>query len=312
MIIIRKPFEIKQPIVCTIGMFDGVHLGHCSLIEHVRREAATRRCASAVVTFATHPREVLHPESPMQLLTTYDERMQRLSATGIDYAIVLDFSSALAQLSAREFLALLHDNFGMQAICIGYDHRFGHNRSEGFPEYCAYGRELGIDVIESTPFFIPEGQISSSAIRRALAAGKVEQANAMAGYRYRIQGKVVDGKKLGRTLGFPTANITVNDCHKLLPAVGVYAVCATLPDGTTRGGMMNIGFRPTLNGERSLSLEVHLFDFDGNLYGQDIAIDFIAFMRNEEKYDSLEALQQAIKNDAVAVKKVLARECNLA
>lgn len=309
MIVIKQAHEITQPIVATIGMFDGVHLGHCSLIEHVRCEAHNRGMASAVVTFAAHPREVLHPESPMQLLTTYNERMKHLSATGIDYAIVLDFSAELARLSAREFLDMLHRDYAMQAICIGYDHRFGHNRSEGFTEYCAYGKELGIDVIEAKPFFIKEGNISSSAIRRALAAGNIEQANAMAGYRYCLSGTVVEGHQLGRTLGFPTANIKIDNDNKLLPAMGVYAVIVTLPNKTTYKGMMAIGNRPTLQDNNPLSIEVHLLDFTGNLYGEKISVEFVTFLRHEEKYNSLDELRRALSHDEQMTRQRLEGLC---
>ena len=263
--IVNQPHKIERPVVATIGMFDGVHLGHRSLISHVEQIALDRGMDSAVITFATHPREVLHPDTTMPLLTDYNERTHLLAESGIVNAIVLDFSPQLAQKSAYEFISLLHDCYNVQVLCIGYDHRFGHNRSEGFADYCKHGREIGVEIVEAKPFIIKEGTISSSAIRRALNANDIATANAMLGYNYTLRGTVVGGHKIGRTIGFPTANITPTDRHKLLPAKGVYAIRATLDNGNTYQGMLNIGMRPTIAGTNTLSIEANLFDFSCNL-----------------------------------------------
>ena len=305
--IIRQPHKIEQPIVATIGMFDGVHLGHRSLIAHVQQIARERGMKTGVITFATHPREVLHPEITMPLLTGYDERMAHLEHTGIDNAIVLDFSSELAQKSAREFITLLHDHYNVTILCVGYDHRFGHNRSEGFADYCKHGRAIGVEIIEAKPFIITEGTISSSAVRRALNANDIATANAMLGYNYTIKGTVVDGHKIGRTIGFPTANITPIDHHKLLPAKGVYAIRAHLDDKSTYNGMLNIGQRPTLSGDSTLTIEANLFDFASDLYGQDISIEFISFLRHEIRFNTLDDLKNALHNDAMKAREILAR-----
>lgn len=305
--IVDQPHKIEHPIVATIGMFDGVHLGHRSLIAFVNQMAHERGMDSAVITFATHPREVLHPDTVMPLLTDYNERIALLGESGIDHAIVLNFSPELAQKSAREFISLLHDCYNVKVLCIGYDHRFGHNRSEGFAEYCKHGQEIGVEIVEAKPFIITEGTISSSAVRRALNANDIATANAMLGYNYTLRGTVVGGHKIGRTIGFPTANITPSDYHKLLPAKGVYAIRATLDNGLTYGGMLNIGERPTISGDNTLSIEANLFNFTGDLYGQKIAIEFIAFLRHETRFTSLDELKHALEQDALCAQHILGR-----
>ena len=305
--IVDQPHKIEHPIVATIGMFDGVHLGHRSLIAFVNQMAHERGMDSAVITFATHPREVLHPDTVMPLLTDYNERIALLGESGIDHAIVLNFSPELAQKSAREFISLLHDCYNVKVLCIGYDHRFGHNRSEGFAEYCKHGQEIGVEIVEAKPFIIAEGTISSSAVRRALNANDIATANAMLGYNYTLRGTVVGGHKIGRTIGFPTANITPSDYHKLLPAKGVYAIRATLDNGLTYGGMLNIGERPTISGDNTLSIEANLFNFTGDLYGQKIAIEFIAFLRHETRFTSLDELKHALEQDALCAQHILGR-----
>lgn len=298
---------IKHPIVATIGMFDGVHLGHRSLITHVQQLANEYNMESAVITFASHPRTILHPDEHMPLLNDHNERMTHLADTGIDNAILLDFNHELAQKSARAFITLLHDCYNVRVLCIGYDHRFGHNRSEGFAEYCTYGKEIGVEIVEARPYIIEQGTISSSAIRRALMAHDIAKANAMLGYNYTISGTVVDGHKIGRSIGFPTANILPNNPDKLLPAKGVYAVKAITDNGDTYGGMLNIGQRPTISGNNNLSIEANLFDYSGNLYGSDMTIEFIAFLRDEKQFSSLDELKKALHNDAQEARNILAR-----
>lgn len=305
MIIIRQPHEITRPTIATIGMFDGVHSGHRALLQHIKQSATARGVGSAVITFAKHPRLVLNSQSDIKLLTTYDERMKLLADIGIDYAIVFDFTPELAQLSAQQFIALLRNDYNIEGLFIGYDHRFGHNRSEGFAEYKMYGAEVGMEIIEAKPYETSSGTPSSSVIRKALASGNIKQANDLLGYEYSLSGTVVEGHQLGRELGFPTANIAPHCTQKLLPCMGVYAVRATLPDGSTHNGMMNIGTRPTVDGNTGVTLEAHLFDFTGNLYGKNIEITFVDFMRNEERYTSLEALRQALAGDAQRALEIL-------
>ena len=305
MIIADRPIKICHRLVATIGMFDGVHSGHCFLIDRVRQEASRLGLASAVITFSSHPREVLHPDTFVTQLTSYDERIKRLAATGLDYAIVMTFNRNVAELSALDFLSVLHNEYNVDVLLIGYDHRFGHNRCEGFAEYRAYGKELGIEVLEATPFRTTDGIASSSTIRQALSQGNIRTANNMLGYHYTIEGTVVEGHQLGRKLGFPTANLQLNDSHKLLPMLGVYAVKIRLNDNSRHGGMMNIGMRPTVSGDKDITAEVHLFDFSGNLYGQKIEVEFIDFMRPEAKYSSTDELQAHLHKDACEAKRIL-------
>lgn len=306
--IIYRPQEIKKPLYAAIGMFDGVHRGHRSLIDIVREKAHIIGTDSAVITFREHPREILHPETHIPLLSTFDERMQRLEAAGLDYAIVFDFTPQIARLSARDFLALLAEKYALKGLVIGYDHRFGHNRSDGINEYKAYGQEFGIEVIQAAPFLINGYTVSSSAIREALMQREVSKANLMLGYRFPLSGCVVDGHRIGRSLGFPTANVQFFGSNKLLPPVGVYAVTATLSDGSRHNGMMNIGYRPTIDGDHRLSVEAHLFDFNGNLYGQNITIALVDYIRDERKYESLDELRTHLIHDAEEARRIIAQD----
>lgn len=305
MIIVEPHKSHIPPTTATIGMFDGVHRGHLSLLQQVRDIASSRGMPGSVVTFTTHPRKVLQPDFALSLLNSFDERMLHLEQSGIDYAITLDFTPNVAQLTARQFITLLHNTYNIQVLCIGYDHRFGHNRSEGWEEYCQYGKELGMEIIQAQVFDTNGCVVSSSAIRRALMAGNIQHANHMLGYHYNITGKVIGGQQLGRKIGFPTANIELIDNHKLIPAKGAYAVIATLPNGTQYGGMMNVGERPTVQGDHTLSIEVHLFDYNDNLYGQQLNIQFIDYMREEKHFDSLETLQRTLHHDADTARNIL-------
>lgn len=305
MIIVEPHQIVTTPTVATIGMFDGVHRGHLSLIRQVSDIAADRGLGKSVVTFSSHPRQVLQPDYKMSLLNSFDERMMHLEDAGFDYVVVLDFTPALAQLTAREFITMLHNTYNIEVLCIGYDHRFGHNRSEGFDDYCCYGKELGMEIIQAQELDNNGCTISSSAIRKALMAGDVKEANEMLGYNYNIVGTVVGGHRIGRKMGFPTANIVPCDTCKLIPANGVYVVKATLPDGTCHGGVMNIGIRPTIQGDNSLSLETHLFDFEGDIYDFLLRVEFIDHLRDEKQFDSLDTLRQAITDDIWTARNIL-------
>lgn len=283
--------------VAAIGFFDGVHQGHRALINSVRQEAERANNTSAIVTFRTHPRQVLNSDCRFSLLTTTDEKLELLEKTGIDYAIVLDFTPEMSLLSAREFLQLLKENYNIQALFIGYDHRFGHNRKEGFEDYTAYGKESGVQIFKAEAFSMDKTNISSSIIRQLLETGNIKQANRFLSYRYAITGNVIDGFKLGRKLGFPTANISLLNTEKLIPAHGVYAVETVLPNGEVRDGMLNIGNRPTLERQGDYSIECHIFDFTGDLYGKDLTVRFVSYLRPERKMNSLEELKAQLKED---------------
>lgn len=285
------------PSVATIGFFDGVHRGHRYLIDRVVEEAHSEGLCSVVITFDAHPREVLGSEHLPQLLTTFDEKILLLSHTQVDYCVVLPFTLEMAAMSARLFMEeVLGRQLHVRKLVVGYDHRFGHDRSEGFADYVGYGAEMGIDVERAHAVDFNGKHLSSSLIRRFLQEGEVELANECLGYPYAVMGRVVEGRQQGRKLGFPTANIEV-DPRKLLPAPGVYAVKAR-PEHSMemRRAMMNIGVRPTFGGG-SLSLETHIFNFDEDLYGERLLVQFIHRLREERRFDSMEQLAQQLQAD---------------
>lgn len=288
-----------RPLVAGIGFFDGVHRGHRYLIEQIVTEARARNYSSAVVTFREHPRKVLNRDSHFGLLNSLQEKLDLLSDTHIDYCILLDFTSQLSQLSAEQFLACLYHDFQVRSLIIGYDHRFGHNRAEGFEQYVAYGKCLGMEILPAARFD-PEGQaISSSRIRKLISEeGDVCEAMRLLSYPYRLKGHIVEGDRIGRTLGFPTANLQlVEDQEKALPRPGVYAVQVQPDDGTRYHGMLNFGKRPTINDDNRYTIEVHLFDYQGDLYGRNIEVYFYHFMRPERPFASLEELKLQLQKD---------------
>lgn len=297
--ILGKNDELKGVnLVAGIGFYDGVHLGHQSLIRHIVETARLKREASAVITFRVHPRKVLNREYEFFLIDTLDERLDLLASTGLDYCVLLDFTPELATLSARDFLCLLYEKYGVNVLFVGYDHRFGRNRSEGFDDYVRYGQSLGIEVIQADAFSLSdnEGEVSSSGIRRLIEAGKVESASRWLGRKYCLAGEVVAGKQLGHTIGFPTANLKLLDPEKIVPRPGVYAVCVRYGK-RNYNGMLNIGYRPTVDQDGEMSIEVHLFDFEGMLYGQILRVCFVAYLRPERKLPDIHRLVQQLKKD---------------
>lgn len=291
--------------VATIGFFDGVHLGHRFLIQQVTDEAHRRGLSSTLITFSTHPATVLHPERPLRLLTTPTEKAEMLGELGADHLVLLPFTPQLASLTAHDFMrSVLLEQLGVRVLVIGYDHRFGHNRAEGFHDYVRYGQEMGIEVVQAKELDVSEilphsnlSSLSSSTIRRALSEGNIAQANTLLGYPYYLRGQVVGGFQNGRKLGYPTANIQPDDDLKLFPRHGVYAVEVRMEDGTTIRGMLNIGHRPTLHNGQEDSIEVHLFDFSGDLYSETLEVQFLRFVREEREFESLSALQEQLRKD---------------
>lgn len=292
-------------LVATIGFFDGVHRGHRFLIDRVIEEAQRSGMSSAVITFDRHPREVLQTDYQPDLLSTLDEKLLLLSKTHVDNTVVLHFDASLAALTAHDFMRdVLQGQLKVRKLIIGYDNRFGHNRSEGFDDYVRYGKELGIEVIRADAFLPDDVRVSSSVIRTCLREGRVEDANRLLGYDYTIESRIVSGYQNGRKMGFPTANLDVTRCQQLLPASGVYAVLVRLKDSVGwKRGMMNIGHRPTFNGT-STSMEVNLFNFSGDLYGQELLVSFISKIRDERKFDSIEALAEQLQHDKVQINKL--------
>ena len=306
--IIRQSSSIS-PSVCaaTIGAFDGVHRGHRFLIDSVKEVAMREHCSSAVVTFATPPQQVINPEFHPQLISTFEEKMELLAAMGVDKCIVLDFNKQLAGYSAKQFMSeILKKQFGVAHLVIGYDHRFGHNRSEGFLDYVRYGKEMGMTV-ESVSAFQWQGRIiSSSVIRQLLLDGDIDAANDALGYPYYIKGVVSQGRQVGRTIGFPTANVQLDSNDKILPKVGVYAVRVEI-GGIKYNGMLNIGNRPTVGNGDDISIEVNIFDFDKNIYCSPIKVAFIKYIRSEQKFANIVELENQLKSDKAAIEAIFDR-----
>lgn len=291
--------------VATIGFFDGVHRGHRFLIEHVKAVALREQCRSAVVTFALPPQQVLNPSFSPQLISTYEEKLNLLEQSGIDECMVLDFTKELAGYSARQFMQdILKEQYGVTHLVIGYDHRFGHNRSEGFEDYIRYGKEIGVKV-ENIPAFEEQDRIvSSSAIRQLLLDGDISTANEALGYPYYLAGTVTSGHQVGRQIGFPTANIAVNSAEKIIPHEGVYAVRVEI-EQHTYGGMLNIGHRPTIDNGDDMSIEVNIFHFDKDIYNCPIKVLFVDYIRPEQKFASIDQLEQQLLSDRQQIEAIL-------
>ncbi len=293
-----------QPSVATIGYFDGVHRGHRFLLDHVIAEARADGLASMAVTFDRHPRQVLHSDYVPQALSTPDEKLQLLAATGIDYAAVLHFDRDMAACGARDFMRdILRDGLGVRRLVIGYDHRFGHNRAEGFDDYVRYGSALGITVEQAPALDASGEQVSSSLVRRLLLAGEVERAASCLGRPYSVSGVVVGGYREGRRMGFPTANLDIAHLGQMLPAVGVYAtqVCIAGEEKPLHG-MTNIGRRPTF-GTHGVTVETYILDYAGDLYGRQMTLTFMSRLRGERPFGSPEGLAAQLSEDREAVRR---------
>lgn len=294
-----------QGLVATIGFFDGVHLGHRFLIEELKRIATEKGLPSAVITFPVHPRAVLQPGYHPNLLNTLEEKLTQLETTGVDYCILLDFTLELSRFSAKEFIAdVLHERYHVKTLLIGYDHRFGHDRKDGFDQYVAYGRTCGLEVLKATPFYADSVTVSSSGIRDLLLSGAVQEVTKLLSYPYSLTGHIVDGYKVGRKLGFPTANIRVDDPDKIIPAIGVYAVWVYVEGGRHKG-MLYIGDRPTLQNGSEITMEVNILDFNKNIYNNQITVSFISYIRGDIKFESLEELIDQLVKDRDTVSGVL-------
>jgi riboflavin kinase/FMN adenylyltransferase len=283
--------------VATIGFFDGVHLGHRFLLNELTKIARKKQKTTLVITFDTHPQEILKRRYAPPILTTKNEKLQLLEEFGIDNCLVLNFTDKLAEYSAYDFFSeILLKKLHIDTLLVGYDHRFGKNRAETFEDYLSYGKKLGIHVIQAKPFSENDKHFSSSEIRRFLEQGNVAAANKILGYRYHIKGIVTDGEKIGKRIGFPTANLNVNEIKKLIPATGVYAVTAKL-DNKTYKGMLNIGWRPTLGKSDEKTIEVHIIGFEGNIYTETLQIAFVQRIRDEIKFKNIEELVIQLKKD---------------
>ncbi|MGM0646858.1 MAG: bifunctional riboflavin kinase/FAD synthetase [Bacteroidota bacterium] len=294
-----------QHTIVTTGTFDGVHLGHRKIFEAMKRLSEKTGQKTVVVTFDPHPRIVLKKDpDKLHLLATLQEKKQLIQSLGIDYLVVLPFDIKLSGLSPEDFVCqILIKKLGAQTIFVGYDHQFGKGKSGNKATLKTVSCKYNLEVIEIGALKKQNQIVSSSLIRSYLEKGKVEQAAQLLGYRYKITGKVVAGNKLGRKIGFPTANLELQEKLKLLPGRGVYAVRVFIKS-QWHNGMLNIGFRPTLN-TTTATVEVHVFDLNANLYNEEITVEFIQFLRNEEKFPDIEALSHQLKRDKIKAQEAL-------
>jgi len=289
-------FSDKEKTYVTIGTFDGVHFGHQKIIEKLIDEAKKAGKKSVVLTFFPHPRMVLQKDVSLELINTIEERATLLEKTGLDYLIIHPFSKEFSRMTALEFVRdILVNQLNISKLIIGYDHHFGKNREGNITQLTEYSHLYDFKVEEIPAQDIDDVSVSSTKIRRALATGNLKTANNFLGYNFMLNGNVVNGKKLGGKIGYPTANIDIKESYKLIPKTGVYIVKSTI-DKKTIFGMMNIGNRPTVNGNHQ-TIEVHFFDFNQNLYDRNLTIELIYFLRDEEKFDSVEILIQQLKKD---------------
>lgn len=280
----------------TLGTFDGVHIGHQKIVQQLLNSAHQSNCESVILTFFPHPRMVLQDQSEIRLLNSIQERTELLEKTGLDHLIIHPFDKTFSRLTAEEFVKdILVKKLNIQKIVIGYDHRFGRNRTADIHDLIDFGYKFGFDVEQISAQQIEAVSVSSTKIRTALLEGNIALANQYLGYHYQLNGTVVHGRKLGRTIGFPTANIAIDVDYKLIPKKGVYIVQSIIEDQLVYG-MMNIGTNPTVDGQE-LSVEVYYLDFDGDLYDKTISVSLLDYIRDELKFDSIDALKKAIQDD---------------
>jgi riboflavin kinase / FMN adenylyltransferase len=298
--------KLKNTVI-SIGIFDGVHKGHAAIFSRVREKAREIGGQSAIVTFWPHPRLVLgHGAENLKLLTSLEEKKKLIINYFIDHLIILDFTPEFSRLPACTFVKkYLVDGAGLSHLVFGFDHHFGHKREGNYENLKSCAQLYGFSIEQLDPVMERGRRVSSSTIREALFLGNVKLASELLSYPYMIEGKIVGGRQFGRAIGYPTANIRVSDDHKLIPANGVYAVEVLMGQKTWKG-MMNIGYRPTLGqGSGEISLEVHIIDFDADVYNHDITIRFIDRIRDEKQFDSPVHLAEQLARDKAAVLDIM-------
>ena len=302
-------FVAVNPVV-TIGTFDGVHLGHREVISELKRISTLSEGDSVVFTFDPHPRIVIAPqEDSLRLLSTQKEKINLMEKIGIDHLVIYPFTREFSKLSYNEFVEnILVGKMNIASLVVGYDHRFGQGRKGDFNSLELLSNELNFKVEQLSELLVDNKVVSSTKIRLALEAGDILKANHFLGYRYTLSGKVIEGKQLGRKLGFPTANIETLDNHKLVPGDGVYAVFVQT-GGEIYKGMLNIGIRPTVNYNADhKSIEVHIFDFESDIYNSEITLYFVSKIRDEQKFDGIVALQEQLVKDRILALSILSGE----
>ena len=309
MMILSPEIHLSTPSAATIGCFDGVHRGHQMLVKMMVCEAKKRGLKPIAVTFDRLPRQLFDPNFQPQVLSTLEEKEACLKELGVEEVIVLPFTHQLAALSAEAFMReILRDQLSVELLVTGYDHRFGHDRSEGFDDYVRYGQQLGIDVVRGDVAMMDDQMaVSSTVIRQLLAEeGHVEAMPDVLTRRYTLSGHVVSGEHIGHKLGFPTANLEPDSQEKLIPASGAYAVWAFV-DGQRMPAMMNIGTRPTFEGKQQ-TLEVHILKDVGNLYGQKMTVEFVKRLRTEQRFGSRDELVAQLESDKKITEEVLMKD----
>ena len=289
-------FVCSKKTILTLGTFDGVHIGHRKILEKVTQNTESDTTESLVLTFFPHPRMVLQGQSDVKLLNTIGEKIDLLETLGVQNLVIHPFDEVFSKLTAEEFVkTVLVEQFHIQKIIIGHDHRFGRNRTANIDDLIAFGQQYNFEVEQISVQEIKEVSISSTKIRNALTEGNMALANDYLGYEYFLTGTVSKGKQLGRTIGFPTANLMIEENDKLIPQNGVYVIKSIINQKTVFG-MMNIGFNPTVAGEK-LSVEVHYFDFDADLYDQKIRVSILEYLRAEQKFSSVPLLKEQLEKD---------------
>lgn len=300
-----QEFKKLENAVVTSGTFDGVHLGHQKILSRLNQVADLTKGQSVVITFYPHPRSVISTDNQIvKLLSTLDEKIELLENSGVNHLLIIPFTREFSELSSQEFIQkILIETIGTKTLVIGYDHRFGKNREGGFDFLKANKEKYGFDIEEISRQDIENVGVSSSKIRKALQEGDVPSADHFLGRNYSVSGLIVKGKQLGRTIGFPTANIQVREIAKLIPSDGVYAV-KVYYNQTVFGGMLNIGNRPTVDGTYQ-TIEVNIFDFDQEIYGENLKVEFLQKIRNEKKFNGLDELKAQIAKDKITCKGIL-------
>ena len=299
-------FPALQNTIVTIGTFDGVHKGHRKILERLKELKKDTNYHTLVFTFDPHPRKVLFPEQKdLKLITTTDEKIALLTEAGVDYVLVYPFSEEFSNTSSDDYIKkILKEKLDVKKIIIGYDHRFGNNREGNIDTLRQYADELDFEVYEISAEDINNINVSSTHIRRAIEGGHIEAANEFLGHPFFISGTVKEGKKLGRTIGYPTANIRVTDEDKIIPANGVYAVTVVI-FGKQYNGMLNIGTNPTTDTDNRIKIEVNIFDFSETIYGENIRINFVKRLRDEVKFANLDELTRQLNKDKTDTLSIL-------
>lgn len=295
----------KFPVVTT-GTFDGVHLGHMEILNRLKQLAKDNSGETVVVSFYPHPRTVIHPGAEIKLIHTIDEKIDRLEKAGIDHFVIIPFTKEFSRTSSLSFVRdILIKKINAKLLVIGYDHQFGRNREGSFSDLQDFSETYDFKIEQIPVHTFDDINISSTKIRKALAKGDIETANTFLGYEFMITGEVIHGDKRGKSIGFPTANIDINNVNKLVPTNGVYAV-EVLIDNKVFGGMLNIGSKPTVSTTNQRSIEVHIFDFSKDIYGKQIQINFKKHIRSEQKFDGLDALSSQLSKDELSARNILA------